>query len=141
MTVSRLTMNSMETLSESEQLFITKSCATLCASYDLNFQIEPFHLHYAADRPVRPSRSCPVWSDWSSQRNDNMTEKYFYKEQRFYYKVLQDRGRHANPYRKFNFAVISEKMSFQYRYTQISFPHCRLMIKAISFRSGENVWA
>ena len=86
MTVSRLTMNSMETLSESEQLFITKY------------------------------------------------NEYFYKEQRFYYKVLQDRGRHANPYRKFNFAV-------QYRYTQISFPHCRLMIKAISFRSGENVWA
>ena len=93
MTVSRLTMNSMEILSESEQLFITKY------------------------------------------------NKYFYKVRRFYYKVLQDRGRHANPYRKFNFAVISEKMSFQYRYTQISFPHCRLMIKAISFRSGENVWA
>ena len=61
MTVSRLTMNSMEILSESEQLFITKY------------------------------------------------NKYFYKVRRFYYKVLHDRGRHANPYRKFNFAIISEK--------------------------------
>ena len=92
MTVSRLTVNSIETLSESEQLFL----------------------------------KC---------------NKYFYKIQRFYYKVLQDRGRHANPCRKFNFAVISERVSFQYRYTQISFPHCRLMIKATSFQSGENVWA
>ena len=49
-------------------------------------------------------------------------KKCFYKVQQFYYKVPQNRDRHTNPRRKFNFRCGLRKVSLQYRHTQISFP-------------------